>query len=54
MDEFGNDQVMPFSEEQPPHRVAAMLAVAMVTQKPLVAPTCPCCAEELEHAHATS
>ena len=54
MDEFGNDQVMPFSEKQPPHRVAAMLAVAMVTQKPLVAPTCPCCAEELEHAHAAS
>ena len=53
-DEFGNDKVMPFSEDQPPHRVAAMLAVAMVTQKPLVAPTCPCCAEELEHAHATS
>lgn len=53
MDEFGNDQVMPFSEQQPPYRVAAMLAVAMVTQKPLVAPTCPCCAEEL-HALTSS
>ena len=53
MDEFGNDQVMPFSERQPPHRVAAMLAVAMVTQKPLVAPTCPHCLAEHEQAVAS-
>ena len=50
MDEFGNDQLMPFSQDQPPHRVAAMLAVAMVTQKPLVAPTCPHCLAEHEQA----
>tara|TARA_Y100000592_G_C5478953_1_gene324157 strand:+ start:4916 stop:5314 length:399 start_codon:yes stop_codon:yes gene_type:complete len=52
-DEFGNDQIMPFSERQPPHRVAAMLAVAMVTQKPLVAPTCPHCLAEHEQAVAS-
>ena len=50
MDKFGNDQIMPFSQDQPPHRVAAMLAVAMVTQKPLVAPTCPHCLAEHEQA----
>ena len=47
-DEFDNDQVLRFTEDQPPHRVAAMLAVAMVTQKPLVAPTCPHCLAEHE------
>ena len=52
-DEYGNDQIMPFSERQPPHRVAAMLAVAMVTQKPLVAPTCPDCLAEHEQAFAS-
>ena len=52
-DEFGNDQIMPFSQDQPPHRVAAMLAVAMVTQKPLVAPTCPHCLAEHEQAVAS-
>ena len=52
-DAFGNDQIMPFSERQPPHRVAAMLAVAMVTQKPLVAPTCPHCLAEHEQAFAS-
>ena len=50
MDKFGNDQILQFSEQQPPHRVAAMLAVAMVTQKPLVAPTCPDCLAEYEQA----
>ena len=45
---------MPFTPEQPPHRVAAMMVVAMLTQKPLVAPICPQCAEELEHEHAAS
>ena len=53
MDKFGNDQLMPFSQDQPPHRVAAMLAVAMVTQKPLVAPTCPHCLAEHEQAVAS-
>jgi len=53
MDKFGNDQVVQFSEKQPPHRVAAMLAVAMVTQKPLVAPTCPDCLAEHEQAVAS-
>ena len=48
MDEFGNDQILRFTEDQPPHRVAAMLAVAMVTQKPLVAPTCPHCLADHE------
>ena len=52
-DEYGNDQMMPFSERQPPHRVAAMLAVAMVTQKPLVAPTCPHCLAEHEQTVAS-
>ena len=52
-DEYGNDQIMPFSQDQPPHRVAAMLAVAMVTQKPLVAPTCPDCLAEHEQAVAS-
>ena len=52
-DEFGNDQIMPFSQDQPPHSVAAMLAVAMVTQKPLVAPTCPHCLAEHEQAVAS-
>ena len=52
-DEFGNDQIMPFSQDQPPHRVAAMLAVAMVTQKPLVAPTCPHCLAEHEQTVAS-
>ena len=53
MDKFGNDQIMPFSQDQPPHRVAAMLAVAMVTQKPLVAPTCPHRLAEHEKAVAS-
>ena len=52
MDEFGRsgDALLP---RQPPHRVAAMLAVAMVTQKPLVAPTCPHCLAEHEQAVAS-
>ena len=52
-DEFGNDQIMPFSQDQPPHRVAAMLAFAMFTQKPLVAPTCPHCLAEHEQTVAS-
>lgn len=52
--EQGDKQMMPFTPEQPPHRVAAMLAAAMLTQKPIVAPVCPHCAAELEPEHAAS
>tara|TARA_R100000479_G_scaffold150065_1_gene85675 strand:+ start:38 stop:433 length:396 start_codon:yes stop_codon:yes gene_type:complete len=47
--ELGQKQMLPFTPEQPPHRVAAMLAAAMITQKPIVAPQCPHCAEEEQH-----
>ena len=46
----GDKQMMPFTSEQPPYRVAAMLAAAMITQQPIVAPQCPHCAEEEQHA----
>ena len=52
-DEHGNDQLLPFSEQQPPSRLAAKFAVVMVTQKPLVAPTCPHCLAEREQAVAS-
>lgn len=52
--ELGQKQMLPFTPEQPPHRVAAMLAAAMLTQKPLSAPVCPHCAAELEPEHAAS
>jgi len=48
--ELGQKQMMPFTPEQPPHRVAALLVAAMLTQKPLSAPMCPHCAEEEQHA----
>ena len=48
--ELGQKQMMPFTPEQPPHRVAALLVAAMLTQKPLSAPVCPNCAEEEQHA----
>lgn len=52
--EHGDKQMMPFTPEQPPHRVGALLAAAMLTQKPISAPMCPHCAAELEHEHAAS
>ena len=52
--ELDQKQMLPFTPEQPPHRVAAMVVAAMLTQKPIVAPICPHCAEELEHEHAAS
>ena len=52
--ELGQKQMLPFTPDQPPHRVAAMVVAAMLTQKPLSAPVCPHCAEELEHEHAAS
>ena len=44
--ELGQKQMLPFTPEQPPHRVAAMVVAAMLTQKPLSAPVCPHCAED--------
>ena len=50
--ELGQKQMLVFTPDQPPHRVAAMVAAAMLTQKPVVAPICPECAEEQELEHA--
>lgn len=44
--ELGQKQMLPFTPEQPPHRVAAMVAAAMLIQKPISAPICPHCAED--------
>jgi len=52
--ELGQKQMLVFTPDQPPHRVAAMVVAAMLTQKPIVAPICPHCAEELELEHAAS
>ena len=52
--ELGQRQTLLFTPDQPPHRGAAVVAAAMLTQKPLSAPVCPHCAEELEHEHAAS
>ena len=44
--ELDQKQMLPFTPEQPPHRVAAMVAAAMLTQKPISAPICHHCAED--------
>lgn len=44
--ELGQKQMLPFTPDQPPHRVAAMVAAAMLTQKPISAPICHHCAED--------
>ena len=52
--ELGQKQMLVFTPDQPPHRVAAMVVAAMLTQKPIVAPICPHCAEEHELENAAS
>ena len=44
--ELGQRQTLLFTPDQPPHRVAAVVVAAMLTQKPLSAPVCPHCAED--------
>ena len=43
---------LPFQEGQPPHEVAALVAAALISQKPLMPPACPHCEAEKEAAHA--
>ena len=51
--ELGHRQMLCFTPDQPPHRVAGMVAAALIKQKPISAPICPQCVEEMEHEHAT-
>ena len=44
--ELGQKQMLPFTPDQPPHRVAALMVAAMLTQKPISAPICHHCAED--------
>lgn len=52
--ELGHQQMLCFTPDQPPHRVAGIVAAALITQKPITAPVCPHCAEEQELEHAAS
>lgn len=52
--ELGQQQMLCFTPDQPPHRVAGMVAAALIKQKPITAPVCPHCAEEHELEHAAS
>ena len=44
---------LSFQEDQPPHQVAALVAAALISQRPLMPPACPHCSAEREQAAAS-
>ena len=43
---FLGGQMMPFSHEQQPHKLAALMLAAILSKHPITPPPCPHCLEE--------